>query len=183
MATPSVDAVFCTPEIVQRINSCTELLPGVPASTENLQPLWQHISEKKHWSNSEDDVQITLMLQSRGKKNHRLEVHIRGPIEHVAADWGPCYTRRTEIQRKSFEWSIDGLTEALAYAKSTADRVRRKDFCTRCYVDGCRNTDPGDERALPYAQRKRLKARPLPYCAECTLDLATGGPAQKKARR
>ena len=175
MATPSVDAVFCTPEIVQRINSCTELLPGVPASKENLQPLWQHISGMKHWSSSEDDVQITLMHQSRGKKNDRLEVHIDGPIE--------ANLRRTFIERTSFEWSIDGLTEALAYAKSTADRVRRKDFCSRCRVDACIMPDPRDARALPYAQRKRLKARPLPYCAECTLDLATGGPAQKKARR
>ena len=170
MATPSVDAVLCTPEIVQRINSCTELLPGVPASKENLQPLWQHISGMKHWSSSEDDVQITLMHQSRGKKNDRLEVHIDGPIE--------ANLRRTSIERTSFEWSIDGLTEALAYAKSTADRVRRKDFCSRCRVDGFTNTDQE-----PVHPQKRLKARPLPYCAECTLDLATGGPAQKKARR
>ena len=170
MATSSLAAALETPEIVRHIDSCTGLLPGVPASTENMQPLWKYISEQKHWSNSEDDVQITLMLQSRGKKNHRLEVHIDGPLE--------TEFRRTSVERTSFEWSIDGLTEALAYAKSTADRVRHKDFCSRCRVNGFTNTDQGVVHP-----RKRLKARPLPYCAECTLDLATGGPVQKKARR
>ena len=110
----------------------------------------------------------------------RLNVKIEGPVEAVADDVpGMWNTQRASIKEKSFDWSIDGLTEALAYAKSTADRVRRKEFCTRCCVDGFKKTDQG---AFEHPHKK-LKAHPLPYCAECTLDLATGGPAQKKARR
>ena len=144
----------------------------VPASAGNLQPLWKYISEQKEWFNYEDAVGIILMHQSHGKTNPRLEVHINGPIEAHSTKRIRAY-----IDSKLFEWSIDGLTEALAYAKSTADRVRRKDFCSRCRVDGFTNTGQGVVHP-----RKRLKARPLPYCAECMLDLATGGPAQKKAR-
>ena len=180
MATSSAEAVFCTPEIVRHIDTCTQLLPGVPASKRNLQPLWEHISDKKSWIDSEDDVQVVLMLHSLTKNKSRLEVHIEGPIEALADSRPqPFYGDvRTSIAAKSFEWSIDGLTEALAYARSVADRVRLKDFCPRCRVDGFKKTDQGAFEN----PHKKLKAHPLPYCADCTLGLAIGGPPQKKAR-
>ena len=178
MATSSLAAALETPEIVRCIDSCTQLLPGVPASTENLQQLWELISEKKSWSNDEDDVLISIMHQgNRGKKNARLEVQIGGPIETIANDLqGYWCVQRAVIDKKCFEWSVHGLAEALAYAKHTGDRVRRKEFCDRCRLDGLNKTE---KLVCPV---KKLKAHGLPYCAACTLDLAVGGPPQKKAR-
>ena len=176
MATSSVQAAPGTPEIARCIDSCTQLLPGVPASTQNMQPLWEHISETKPWSYEDSGVPI-FMVHYRAKKL-ALHVSIEGPLEPIANGL-PRLTSRAPIQfRKSFDWSIDGLVEALAYAKHIADRVRRKDFCSRCRIDGLKK-NASDELVKPV---KELKAHPLPYCAECMLDLATGGPPQKRAR-
>ena len=178
MATSSLAAALETPEIVRRIDLCTELIPGVPASTENVQQLWELISETKSWSNDEDDVLISIMHQgNRGKKNARLEVQIGGPIETIANDLqGYWCVQRAVIDKKCFEWSVHGLTDALAYAKDIGDRVRRKEFCDRCRLDGLNKTE---KLVFPV---KKLKAHGLPYCAACTLDLAVGGPPQKRAR-
>ena len=177
MATSSVQAALGTPEIVRCIDSCTQLLPGVPASTQNIQPSWEHISETKSWSTYDDDVLIAMVNYRR--KKGALHVNIEGPVEPIANDLpGAWHTHRALVNRKSFDWSIDGLVEALAYAKHIADRVRRKDFCSRCRIDGLKK-NASDELVKPV---KELKAHPLPYCAECMLDLATGGPPQKKAR-
>jgi hypothetical protein len=181
MATSSLAAALETSDIVRHIDSCTGLFPGVAASTENLQPLWEHISETKCWVNGEDDVTITMVHHDDDvmeEKNPRLYIDIEGPDETIASDvqgfWAP---QRAHIDRKSFDGSIDGLAEALAYAKNTADRVRRKEFCSRCCSDGLKKVE--GKLVFPV---KKLKARPLPYCAECTIDLATGGPPQKKVR-
>ena len=177
MATSSLAAALEMSDIVRHIDSCTEFLPGVPASTENLQPLWEHLSEQKCWGNDEDDVSISIMHQGKGKKKSRLEVTIRGPFETFANDVLGFPFQRAHIDRKSFDWSIDGLAEALAYAKPTADRVRRKEFCSRCRIDGVTRVE--GKHVFP---KKKMKARRLPYCAGCTLDLATGGPLRKKGR-
>ena len=179
MATSSLAAALEKPEIVRHIDSCTELLPGVPASKENLQPLFDYICTKHSWSSEQDDVKIIIYLQTRKKKE--LEVVIEGPVETVASElqgfsgfWGE---NRAPIERKSFEGSVNGLVEALAYAKHTAERVRCKAFCSRCCRDGVNKVN--EKIVVPV---KKLKAHPLPYCASCTLDLATGGPPQKKVR-
>ena len=173
MATSSLEAALATPEIVQPIDSCTELLPGVPASTENVQPLWKYISEKKCWGIYDEDVWIKVFLQ--GKKKSKLEIEVEGPVESCA--W-ICAPQRAFLERKSFEGSVNGLVEALAYMKHTAERVRCKDFCSRCCRDGVKKVN--EKIVVPV---KKLKADQLPYCASCTLDLATGGPPQKKVRQ
>ena len=43
MATASVAAALALPEVVAAVDSFNELLPGVPASKENLQPLLEHL--------------------------------------------------------------------------------------------------------------------------------------------
>ena len=178
MATSSLAAALETPEIVRRIDSYTTLLPGhgVPASKENLQPLFDYICTKHSWSSEQDDVKIIIYLQTRKKKE--LEVVIEGPVETVASDVpGSWSERRAPIENKVFDSSVDGLVEALAYMKHTAERVRCKDFCSRCCRDGVNKVN--EKIVVPV---KKLKAHPLPYCASCTLDLATGGPPQKKVR-
>ena len=181
MATSSLAAALETPEIVRHIDSCTELLPGVPSSTENVQPLWKYICTKQVWSSEQDDVKIIIYHIKVRKQKARLDVVIEGPVETVASElqgfsgfWGE---NRAPIERKSFEGSVNGLTEALAYAKHTAERVRCKAFCSRCCRDGVKKVN--GKIVVPV---KKLKAHPLSYCASCTLDLATGGPPQKKVR-
>ena len=178
MATSSLAAALEKPEIVRRIDSCTELLPGVPASTENVQPLWKYMCTKQVWSSEQDDVKIIIYHIKVRKEKARLDVVIEGPVETVASDvQGFWSEHRAPIERKSFEGSVNGLVEALAYMKHTAERVRCKDFCSRCCRDGVNKVN--EKIVVPV---KKLKAHPLPYCASCTLDLATGGPPQKKVR-
>ena len=43
MASSSVAAALVAPEVVASIDSSLELLPGVLASKENPQPLWEHL--------------------------------------------------------------------------------------------------------------------------------------------
>ena len=163
MATSSLAEALETPEIVRLIDSYTELLPGVPSSTENVQPLWKYISENKSWNDCEDDVFIKIIAQ--GRKRPRLEVEVQGGAP-----------QRDFFERKSFEGSVNGLVEALAYAKYTANKVRAKEFCGRCLTA---KTFDG-KRDFPV---KRLKAEPLPYCAQCALQLAIGRAPQKKMRK
>ena len=127
MATSSLAAALETLEIVRLIDSCTGLLPGVAASTENLQPLLEHISKTRSWASEQDDVKVAMFQLLRGKKNPRLEVVIEGPIETVASDvpgfWGK---QRADIDRKFFDSSVDGLAEALTYARQTADSAPQR---------------------------------------------------------
>ena len=183
MATSSVALALALPEVVAAVDSFNELLPGVPSTPENLQPLLDLLIQKGErgevWALEEPACHVSLYVAIqtlRSKKTSSLRVAVKGPIEPTT-DTGFVIRDdfRTWITSRSFPVTIDGLVDALAWAKDVATRVRSGDFCPRCRRDG-------------YALRgavpcKKLRARPLPLCEDCALEMALGAPAEKRARR
>ena len=179
MATSSVAAALALPEVVAAVDSFNELLPGVPVSKENLRPLLEFLVEKggcgDEWVLDEPACRITFKVLILAK---RLQVVVRGPRESTdalrAQDRDLMEHHRACIKTTTFPATINGLAKALAWAKDMADRLRSEDFCERCRRDGF-----APNRRSPF---KQLRARPLPMCEDCTLEVALGAPAAKRAR-
>ena len=180
MATSSVAAALAVPGVVAAVDSYNELLPGVTASRENLQPLLDLLIKRGErgfgWSLQEPacEVSLRVVIQTyRRKKTSKLQVTVKGPIEPRARP-GALAWFRIVIGEKDKPVSVGGLAEALAWAKDLATRVRSGDFCPRCRRDGwTRERSPC----------KKLRASPLPMCEGCTLEMALGAPPEKRARR
>ena len=175
MATSSVAAALALPEVVAAVDAFNELLPGVPASKENLQQLWNFLVEKivlcgSFYAMMTDDCSIIFNIIERTRKNQdgTLHVSVSGPLERVGEREHDL--RRAVVDCKRFPASPDGLAGALAWGKQMAQRVRGRDFCERCRVDGGR---------IPY---KRLRAHPMPLCEGCTLEVSLGEPVAKRPR-
>ena len=112
---------------------------------------------------------------------------IDGPVEPTPLPALVAFAgRRESIESKTFAWSVDGLAEAMAWAKDIATRVRREDFCSRRRIDGFRQilTTEEDLRRVPKVifPCKRLRAHPLPYCADWSLEVALGESPAKRVR-
>lgn len=189
VATPTASAVLGTPELAAAIDACTELFPGVPASKENVQPMWDYmckLSEQNEVLLIKDDSREVMLAGLRcghGKKStFKLRAKVEGPIEPVrGVDPNPHrMALRAWIDDKSFDWSIDGFIKALAWAKDVAGKVRRGDFCSRCRIDGYTTDENG--RIAQHACKK-LCRHPLPYCVRCSVEMALGEPPVKRARQ
>ena len=184
MATSPVAAALALPHVVAAVDSFNELLPGVAASAENLRPLLDSLIEKgergENWNLEEPACRVSLhvaMSTLRSKKTKSMRVTVYGPFEPTDTE-AARDVFRTWIDCKFFPVSVGGLAEALAWAKDLATRVRSGDFCPRCRRDGY--TLRGDHRVE--APCKKLRARPLPMCEGCTLEMALGAPPEKRAR-
>ena len=190
MATSSVAAALALPEVVAAVDSFNELLPGVPASKENLQPMWESL-RKKDFKLEEPACRIWLHIQSARSEIDRtarlqvLVVNVSGPVEATEAVTCPRLALSLEnwrvlLEVKGFDATIDGFADALAWGKDMAKRVRDEDFCEHCRRDGfAADSAMGGRKGFP---RKRMRARPLPMCAECALEVALGAPPAKRAR-
>ena len=130
MATPSVSAILGTPEFAASVDACTELFPGVPASKENLQPLWEYLCSQHEKNNclmtqgDHTEVMLGSTLRGTGRKSVRkLFVRVEGPIEPARGPDSREYRNpvRAWVDDKSFDWSIDGFVEAL--------------YCARCSME------------------------------------------------
>ena len=188
MSTPTASAVLGVPELAAAIDSCTELFPGVAASKANLQPMWEYLCSQREKQNcvlikgEHTEVMFSSVNTGSGKKSVRkLFVRVEGPIEPVSGPRDSIYRHpfRCWVDDKHFDWSIDGVAEALAWTKNVVDGVNREDFCSRCRVDGIDTTPEGDRQVMPC---KKLRKHPLPYCVRCSLEIAVGEPNVKKAR-
>ena len=185
MATSSVASlVLGTPELAAAIDSCTQLMPGVPASKENVQPMWDYMCKQQEdggvWMMTGEHTEVMFSCSQWGKKiGRRLSVRVEGPIEPISgASRDPFH--RAWVDDKRFDWSIDGFVEALAWTRAVVDGVNRGDFCSRCRVDGVDIRPGGVARLNPC---KKLRSHPLPYCVRCSMEVALGEPPQKKARQ
>jgi hypothetical protein len=172
MATSSVAAALALPELVAAVDEFNELFPGVQASKEHLQPLWDLLLRKVEPTGFFNAVAteaciVRLEVRSRrgrAKKVQDLYVVILGPME-----LGPIVNARAVVACKCFAANLDGLADGLAWGKQQAKRVREREFCERCRVDGI-------------APTKQLRARPLPFCASCAFEVSLGEPSEKRAR-
>jgi hypothetical protein len=165
MASSSIAAALALPEVVAAVDAFNELLPGVQTSKENLLPLWDYLMQLAANGDSyvlrDSEWLIRVGIYERkGKNPGILQVAIEGPIE-------PEVPFRSVIDWRRMPATIDNLAEVLAWGKQVAQRVREGDFCDRC--DG-------------EAPVKKLRARPLPFCARCSMDVSLGAPAVKRRR-
>jgi len=163
MASSSIAAALALPEVVAAVDAFNELLPGVQTSKENLLPLWDYLIQLAANGDSyelrDSEWLIRVGIYERTRKNPGiLQVAIEGPIE-------PEVPFRSVIDWRRMPATIDNLAEVLAWGKQVAQRVREEDFCDRCE-----------------APAKKLRARPLPFCARCSLDVSLGAPAAKRRR-
>jgi hypothetical protein len=163
----AIAAALALPEVVAAVDEFNELLPGVQASKENLRPLWEYLLRgagvRDTYELKDSDCKIRVGIYERTqKKPGILHVCVEGPHE-------PAAPFRCVIDWKRLPANLDNLAEALAWGKHVAKRVREKDFCGRCLCDG---KEP----------IKKLRARPLPFCARCSMDVSLGAPAAKRPR-
>ena len=157
MATLSLqDVLAVEPSLVDKIDSMTELIPGVPASKQNLKTLLEHvIKEGDLFLTGTDDTSGVKMHVI--KKNKELWVKVMGKAQEVRYAHG-VYKERPCVCNALFKCTEEGLLEGLIYAKHSRKRYRDEGPCPDCVSS--------DETRLP---RKKLKAMGMPKCAECML--------------
>ena len=185
MATPTLEAVLRTPELAAAIDSCTELLPGVPASKENLKKLLDEIgnsggvsllkSPPRDGPNWLDGGEVLLQCVKNGKRPSDLYVRISSAEECYVYDFGPeqvVSSRRPVIDMEKFKYTEDGLAEALAWAKERATRLRAENYCPACRRDGAINLETSIAMHPP---QKKLKMSGSQFCAKCILEKAVFG--------
>ena len=158
MATPSLQDILATePALVAKIDSMTELIPGVPASKQNLKTLLEHpMKQGSFHLGGTDDTSILFLLQ-KYKKNTRIEVQVLGKAE-VVRRANDVYDRQPCVCSKVFKCTEEGFLDALLYAKQNRKRYRDEGPCPDC-VRSHESHPP----------KKKLKAKGMPKCPECMI--------------
>ena len=148
MAAPSLQDILAKePALVAKIDAMTELIPGVPASKENLKTLLEHVMKSSSYRlNVDDDSRITFYADNLIKTHFLVSVFAK-------AEEGD-----TRICFQVFPCTEDGLLEGLIYAKQNRKRYREEGCCPDC-------DSPGDGEP----PRKKLKAKGMPKCEQCML--------------
>ncbi len=130
-----------------------ELMPGVPPSEENLRPLWEHLCRE-----------TATCAYKVGDERHCIKFEQTSCFLSVLVEAENPQGRKL-MARGTFDLTLNGFAKALPWAKDIADKIKNGDFCQWC----CESTPV-----------LKARARPLPTCADCCLEVALG---VKKARR
>ena len=152
MAAPSLQDIFAKePGLAAKIDAMTELLPGVPASKENLKTLLEYVVKTDVIAIKViDNIMINIVVNGRcRKKELTVSVQKEGQV------WSDR-TQRSCIWCDSFECTEDGLLKALITAKQNRKRYLEEGPCPDCNF-------PGEPL------RKKLKAKGMPKCEKCML--------------
>ena len=85
MATSALQDILARePGLATRIDEMTELIPGVPASKENLKTLLEHIiKDGAFHSTGSDDISIVFHVMNPTRKKKALMVKMLGKAEVV----------------------------------------------------------------------------------------------------
>ena len=84
MATSALqDILAAEPGLATRIDEMTELIPGVPASKQNLKTLLEHVMKEGHCDLEGTDQTSILLLVAKHRKKTRIEVQVLGKAEVV----------------------------------------------------------------------------------------------------
>ena len=68
MATPSLqDVLAAVPAVAELVDQMTELLPGCPASEQNLQTLWTYMQSVVYREFANNEMLVVLQLSSKRK--------------------------------------------------------------------------------------------------------------------
>ena len=156
------DILATEPGLAAKIDAMTELIPGVPASKENLKTLLEQlVKDGRFESGGSHDISIVFYV-IKNRKKKELIVKLLGKGERIrTADLE--YNQRPCVCHKVFKCTEEGLLEGLLYAKQSKKRYREEGPCP-----DCNRTD--ETQPL----RKRLKAMGMPKCETCMLKAIVG---------
>ena len=158
MATSALQDILARePGLATRIDEMTELIPGVPASKENLKTLLAHVMKEGHCDLEGADQTSILIIVAKHKKKKEFMVKVLGKAEKVRrADLE--FNQRPCVCAEVFQCTEDGLLEGLLYAKQNRKRYREEGPCPDC-VRSHESHPP----------KKKLKAKGMPKCEACML--------------
>ena len=123
----------------------------------------------------------TFTGRQKKSVNRLLMVTIR-----AAAEWVQYPGHRSPmkehciVDEKVFILSEDGLVTALAWPKERATRLKAKNYCTSCRVDGARTkpTRPLPDDVEQPRPHKKLKISGASLCVDCTFKCAVFGKSE-----
>ena len=157
MATSSLQDILLTePGLVAKIDSMTELIPGVPGSKQNLKTLLEHLMKRGGFDLGGTDYTSIAILVPRYKKKKQIEVQVLGKAEVVRrADF--VFNERPCVCSEVCKCTEEGLLEGLLYAKHNRKRYKEEGPCPDCDRRSHESDRP----------QKKLKAMGMPKCENC----------------
>ena len=173
MAAPSLQEVLAAvPAVAQLVDQMTELLPGCPASEQNLQTLWTYLNQVVYREFASDEMLVVLQLSSKRKGVYQdLHVQVLGkPVDCRRGD--QTFHLRPHICKETHKNTGEGLLQCLLFARQSLHRYSAEGACPGC----C-------SAALVGLPVRKLKAAGMPRCADCMLKAVISGPPSKRLRR
>ena len=160
MAAPSLQEVLAAvPAVATLVDEMTELLPGDPASEQNLQTLWTYMQSVVYREFVADGMLVVLQLASK-RKGVFQDLHVQVQGKHVDCRRGDrTFQLRPHICRETHKNTGEGLLQCLLFARQSVQRYRAEGACP-----GCCSAD-----LAPVPVRK-LKAVGMPRCADCMIS-------------
>ena len=189
-------SIIRIPEIAAAIDACTEIIPGMPATRANLKILLDRFSTERgdhmelvkegpEWLDG-GKVTFSTFTKRQGKRNVRLfMVRIYSAPESFTRNSSVVipFKEGCTIDQKEFDFTEDGLANALAWAKERATRLKAESYCPTCSVDGARTKPTRVVEGAPVRPRKRLKISGEKCCVDCTIQCAVFGPVSEDCPR
>ena len=173
MATPSLqDVLAAVPAVAELVDQMTELLPGCPASEQNLQTLWGHLQgvTQKSLEHPAGFLVVLQMFSKRKGVYQTMHVQVMGkPVDCRRRD-GSNFPLRPLICEETHRNTSEGLLQCLLFARHSLHRYSAEGACPGCCTGFA---------GLPVRQ---LKAVGMPRCADCMLTAVISGPPSKRAR-
>ena len=128
MATLSLQDILATePGLAAKIDAMTELIPGVPASKQNLKTLLEHLMKEGSFHlGGTDDTSIEFLV-AKHKKKKEFMVQVLGKAEMVRrADL--VFNQRPCVCSEVFKCTEEGLLESLYTPSRTGNDTGRMDL-------------------------------------------------------
>ena len=173
MATPTLqDVLAAVPAVAELVDQMTELLPGCPASEQNLQTLWGHLQgvARKSLEHPDGFLVVLQMISKRKGVYQTMHVQVLGkPVECRRRD-GNNFPFRPLICKETHRNTGEGLLQCLIFARQVLQRYRAEGACPGCCTGFA---------GLPV---RKLKAVGMPRCAVCMLTAVISGVPCKRAR-
>ena len=172
MATPSLqDVLAAVPAVAELVDQMTELLPGCPASEQNLQTLWAYLQGVVYREYASGELLVVLQLASKRKGVYQdCHVQVLGkPVDCRRGD--QTFHLRPQICKETHKNTGEGLLQCLLFARQSLHRYSAEGACPGC----C-------SAALVGLPVRKLKAVGMPRCADCMISGVLTQPPSKRAR-
>ena len=128
MAAPTIQEVLANPLVARTIDTMNELIPGVPATRQNLQTLFDETQD--HYIFMGFGIQPGMGV--RIYKNKKLfTVEVIAPKETYQVG-NYTHSIHPDVAQKTFPYTPDGLFQGLLWAKDMLKQYRENGPCPDC---------------------------------------------------